>query len=145
MKIPLSYVWAILASLTWGMTYALDQKILTSISPLYLAIINAIVTLVIAVPLAIFVKNDLSIKEVIHGEQFWLIIVSSILVSLAGIFILYGIKNLGASAASIIEISYPVFVILFTALLWQERLKPSFFVGALLILCGVVIVIRGRA
>lgn len=143
MKNSFSFLWAILASMTWGLTYTLDDKILRSISPLNLAIVNAFVTLLLFVPIALF-QNPHALTEVVHAKQLWLVLLSSVLISFAGLFILYGIKELGASTASIIEISYPMFVILFSAILWRERLTIDFFAGALLVLCGSIIIIRGR-
>ncbi len=143
MKQSLSYFWAILASMTWGLTYALDEKVLRTSSPLHLAIVNACVTLLLFVPIAFF-QNGALIDELVHAKNFPLMLLSSALVSLAGLFILYGIKELGASTASIIEISYPFFVMFFTMLLWRERLTPGFFLGGALMLLGSIVVIRSR-
>ncbi len=139
-----SALWAVLASLTWGLSYALDEKVLKSISPFSLLVVNALITLLLIGPVLFLKSDEAGIANLVHSKSLGLIIFTSILAVLANLFIFLGIKHLGASSAAIIEISYPFFVVLFSALLWKERFSPSFFVGAALLFCGSWIISRGR-
>ena len=45
------FLYAIGAAVTWGMVYALDQKILIKLSPLAVLITTSVITILIGVPL----------------------------------------------------------------------------------------------
>ena len=138
----IGFVYAIGAAITWGLVYAIDQKILSSISPMTLLFINSVITAIIMLPF-IFFSNG-SIKDVfVSGKtSLLLIFISVILVTLANFLILSGVKNLGASTASIIEIAYPFFVVLFSFLLFRSTPNIYFFIGGAFLFVGSVIIIK---
>ncbi len=143
MKSLNSYLWAVLASFTWGLSYTLDEKVLGLISPLLLLVVNALVTLVIVVPVFIFSRQPFILSD-LSTRSIGLVLVTSLLAVLANFFIFLGIKNLGASSAAIIEISYPFFVILFSLILLRERPTPMFLVGSAFIFFGAFIISRSH-
>ena len=136
------FIFAISAAVTWGLVYAIDQKILTKVSPLSLLFINSAVTALITLPIVIFDAG--SVKSLLNSgrENLWLIFFSIVLAALASFFILSGIKALNASTASIIEIAYPFFVVLFSYLLFGQALTWQFFLGAGFLFVGSVIIIK---
>jgi len=136
------YIFAIGAAITWGLVYAIDQKILNGVSPMTLVFINAITTAVIVSPFIFF--NNGSIKEaLVSGKTNWgLVSISVVLATLANFLILSGIKNINAPAASIIEITYPFFVVLFSYILFRSTPNVSFFIGGSFILFGSIIIIK---
>lgn len=136
------FIYGIGAAITWGLVYAIDQKILSGVSPLTLLFINSVLTAIIMLPLVFFdsgsIKNFLS-----YDKTTWsLIIISVALATLANFLIFSSIKNLDASTASIIEISYPFFVILFSFVIFRSMPNIYFFVGGILIFIGSIIVIK---
>ena len=139
------YLFAIGAAVTWGLLYAIDQKILYTVDPLPLLFVNAVIGLVVMLP-SLFFSNG-SIKEVINSGKIniTLIVFTVLLGTLANYFIFSGIKSLNASAASIIEISYPFFVVLFSYLLFRSTPNISFFIGGALIFLGSFIIIKFAA
>src|SRR3989344_73581 len=120
------FIYAIGAAITWGLVYAIDQKILSGVAPMTLLFIDSIIAAIIMLPF-IFFSNG-SIKEVIvSGKSSWsLIIISVALATLANFLIFSGIKNLDASTASIIEITYPFFVVLFSYILFRST--PNIYI-----------------
>lgn len=138
----IGFVYAIGAAIAWGLVYAIDQKILSDISPMTLLFINSVITAIIMLPF-IFFSNG-SIKDVfVSGKtSLLLIFISVILVTLANFLILSGVKNLGASTASIIEIAYPFFVVLFSFLLFRSTPNIYFFIGGAFLFVGSVIIIK---
>ncbi len=136
------FIYAIGAAITWGLVYAIDQKILSSVPPLTLLFIDSTITAIIMLPF-IFFSNG-SIKDiVISGKANWaLIIISVVLATLANFLIFSGIKNLNASTASIIEIAYPFFVVLFSYVLFRSTPNIYFFIGGILVFIGSVIIIK---
>lgn len=138
----IGFIYAIAAAVTWGLVYAIDQKILTKVSPLSLLFIDALLAIVILFPVLIWDMGSVKILLASGRDNLWLIFLSLVLAILANFFIFSAIKNLDASTASIIEITYPIFVILFSFLLFKQTINLYFALGALLIFAGTVIVIK---
>ena len=136
------FIYAIGAALTWGLVYTIDQKILAGVSPMTLLFIDSVIATIIMLPFVFFSNG--SIKAVVTSGRMnlFLIILSVVLATLANFLIFSGIKNLGASTASIIEIAYPFFVVLFTYLFFRTTPNIYFFIGGSLIFIGSIIIIR---
>ena len=73
---------------------------------------------------------------------FWLnVIYMGILVTVAGfLFYFMGLKNLGASHAAVFISLVPVFGTLFSILFLNEPLYPTFLVGLILVVIGILII-----
>jgi len=136
------FIYAIGAAITWGLVYAIDQKILSGVAPMTLLFIDSIIAAIIVLPFMFFSSG--SIKDVIIAGRMnlSLIIITVALATLADFFIFSGIKNLNASTASIIEISYPFFVVLFSYIFFRSTPNIYFFIGGILILVGSIIIIK---
>ena len=135
------FIFAIGAAITWGLVYTIDQKILSHITPLTFLFIGSIITPILLLP---FILRNGTLKNALSAgmENSSLIIVSVVLALLADFFILSGIKNLNASTASIIEISYPFFVVFFSYVLFRSMPNVFFLIGGILIFLGSVIIIK---
>ena len=135
------FIFAIGAAMTWGLVYALDQKILSNMDPVAFLFIGSIVTPFLLLP---FMLRSGAWKTMISTgtENAPLIMLSIVLALFADFFILSGIKNLNASTASVIEIAYPFFVVLFSYILFRSVPNIYFFIGGLLVFTGSVIIIK---
>ncbi len=138
----IGFLYAIGAAITWGLVYAIDQKILSGVSPLTLLFIDSILAAIIMLPFVFFDHG--SIKNLLSSSKTtWsLIILSIALATLANFLIFSGIKNLDASTASIIEIAYPFFVVLFSYILFRSTPNIYFFIGGTLVFIGSIIIIK---
>jgi len=136
------FIYAIAAAVTWGLVYTIDQKILDKVSPLSLLFIDSVLIAIITLPILLF--DSQSIKDLLGSGKFnlGLIFISVVLATLANFFIFSGIKILGASTASIFEIAYPFFVILFSFLIFRTSLNLYFLLGAIFIFAGSLIIIK---
>ncbi len=141
MKI-VGFIYAIAAAVTWGLVYVIDQKILDKISPLALLFIGSLITMIVTLPILLFDFRPM--RELLGSgrSNLILIFVSVILAALANLFIFSGIKTLGAATASVFEIAYPFFVILFSVLIFKTSLNLYFLIGAILIFTGSLIIIK---
>ncbi len=130
------------AAIVWGLVYTIDQRILSAVSPFGLLFIDSVLTMLIMLPFVIF--DSQALKPLFHSSSktFILMISSVALAALAGFLIFSGIKRIGAAEASIIEISYPFFVILFTYLIFKSKLNIYFLLGGLLVFLGSAIIIK---
>ena len=134
-------LYAIGAAVTWGVVYTIDQRVLRGASPFALLFIDSILTALLLLPIVFFEKNSLT-SITSSSVRIWLLIVASlILAALANYFIFSAIKILGASTASIFEIAYPFFVILFTSVIFQKAPNVYSLLGAVLIFAGAAVII----
>jgi len=137
--------YAVFASLCWGMSYAACGPLLKrGVSPILffmgyclLGLIGTFLSLLISGKLSTLGK----LQEFDRNDLFWFLF--SVSVSALGAYLTYaaiGAKN--PSLVSLIEISYPIFVILFTWVFFREmQLNPMTIFGGLLILAGVGLVV----
>lgn len=136
------FIFALGAAVTWGIVYAIDEKILANVSPMTLLFVNSVIATIVILPFLFF--NDGSIKNVLAsgGKNLSLIIFSVILAALANFLIFSSIKSLNASVASMIEIAYPFFVVLFSYVFFRSVPNLYFFIGGALIFIGSIIIIK---
>lgn len=133
-------IFAFGAALTWGIVYAIDQKILTELSPLALLFVQSIVTVIVLAP---FVASESGLFESIRNitkPTFAFMGVSLLLTIVANMLILYSIQYLGAATASMLEITYPIFVVLVALVLFGTFPNPYVLFGGGVILLGAMIV-----
>jgi drug/metabolite transporter (DMT)-like permease len=136
------YVSAIGAALVWGIHYPLLDHALKRLS-LFTVLFLTVLPMLLAAP---FYYPQLAVDAGSIARMSWaerLPVLLIPLTSLAGavlLFLAIGGKN--ATLASIIEISYPVFVVFFAWLLFRQvHLNASVLVGAALVFAGVALII----
>jgi drug/metabolite transporter (DMT)-like permease len=134
-------LYAVGAAVTWGLVYTIDQRVLRGASPFALLFVDALLTAILLLPIIFFQKNALASLSGISGKLWLLIIISLALAALANFLIFSSIKILGASMASIFEIAYPFFVIIFSYFAFRVTPNLYFLLGAVLIFAGSAIII----
>ena len=137
----LGYVYAILTSILWGLIYTLYQKLLVNVNPLVIVFVSSLVPTIILLPLLLFNDNPLVKLYTLDKNTLYLLLLTSILAVLANVTLYLSIQSLNATIASIIEISYPLFIILFSYLLFKYSPNVYTLIGALFIFIGVTLVI----
>jgi drug/metabolite transporter (DMT)-like permease len=133
--------YAVGAAVTWGLVYTIDQRILSTLSPFALLFINSLLTSIGLLPVILIEKTGLTSLSLIQSRTWLFIAMSLILAALANFFIFSSIKLLGAATASIFEIAYPFFVILFACFAFGSKPSLTFLLGALLMFIGASIVL----
>ena len=141
MKLPW-YIAALGAAVIWGIHYPLVDNALRKLSMISVLVLTAIPLLLVA---PFFYKSLAADVEVLKdlGWAGSAPILALALTSLAGSVLLFmSIDSKNATLASVIEISYPLFVGLFAYVLFQHmHVNASVVVGGLLVFAGVVIII----
>lgn len=135
------FLYALGAAVVWGIVYCVDQRVLDVASPLPLLFIDAIITIIIILPFLFHERH--SIKNALSSGKFniELMILSVILATVANFLIFSAIKTVGASSASIIEIMYPFFVVLFSFIIFRNMPSVYFIIGALLVFAGSALIV----
>lgn len=136
------YLTAIGAALVWGIHYPLVDYALRKVSVVSVLLLTALPIMVVSVLFAQQVRLDFQAWRALGlGDQ--LTVVALSLSSLAGTVLLYlSIHGKNATLASLIEITYPVFVAIFAWVLFRQlHVNASVLMGALLVFAGVALII----
>jgi drug/metabolite transporter (DMT)-like permease len=141
------FFYALGAAILWGIQYAtLGQLTKTVPIPLLTLSYTAALTLVyVGVFAVVRINLGLGQLQTYCTYRNLLLFGLVVLVGCGSTLLIFAAIATGtATQASIIEITYPVFVALFAALLYGEAtLTPQLLSGGLLILAGVALVLRG--
>ncbi len=135
-------LFAISASLFWGIGYVLNEEIYKKISLYsYLAIASFVVFL-ISLLIAYFnnsIKSDFI--EIISSKRTLLYVLGGIVTLVIAEFSIgSAIVAKNAVLSSLIELSYPVFIALFSYLLFRNNITISTVVGGIIVIFGVFII-----
>lgn len=134
-------LYAIGASMFWGVTYVLMDRLMTNISPLQFLFLTSTLFLLIIAPF-ILLQSPTSREFFAYiRANGWMLLFAVVCTILANLLILQSIKLLGASTASALEIMYPFFVALFTAIFFGAHFTPVFFLGSFFIFTGSFLII----
>lgn len=140
-------IFALAAAILWGASYAASGLLLrSSITPLVFYFCFSWLGALIAT-ITFFLRGEKNnfisqLKELPPAHAGWFLF--SLITASIGAWMTYqavGAKN--ASLASMIEISYPLFVVIFTWLFFQEfQLNTMTCLGAFFVIFGVMLILR---
>ncbi|PWY56719.1 EamA family transporter [Legionella qingyii] len=136
------FTFAILAAILWGFNYALAEKILNSISPITLLALEMIIGAILFSGISFFttMKKDLQLLTTDSGLLL-LTITEIAIVLIASYFIATSINLKNATIAGIVELTYPLFTIIFTWFLFNQiHVNFSVIIGGLLIFIGALVI-----
>ena len=136
------FVLAIAASVLWGLTYCLDERVLVGMSVFKLYFLHCIVGAAVAATVLLAQGSAPASLFRIHTGEGGLALVGVTLVTAtsAAIAILSSIQLLGAAKSSVLEISYPLFVALFSCWLFGGQLQLPVMIGGGFIFVGAAII-----
>ncbi len=136
------FVLAVAGAILWGLHYPLVEKSLDTYSPLTLMFVISI-SFALVIPL---IHQTLLIEL----KQIWasdlktkLILVGVIITEFLAIYLVMKAIMIGnATYVSLVEITYPLFVLLFSAILFKENhFTPPVMIGAALVFIGIGIIV----
>jgi len=136
------YIAAIGAALFWGVHYPLVDHALRRVSLVSVLLLTALPIVLVALLSARDIVADFTALRALRWQD-QAAVLALALTSLGGTVLLYlSITGKNATLASLIEISYPVFVALFAYLLFRQiQFNASVLVGACFVFLGVGIII----
>ncbi len=134
------------AAALYGLSYVLIERLTTQVNLTTYYLASLPIWLCFALGHG-YMKNEnfsfVFLKE--NPSVIGLIIIASLAGSLAWLFTTYSLKNISANYAAFGEISYPLFTILFTYLIFGARhFELTTIIGGLLIMLGSSIMIHGQ-
>jgi drug/metabolite transporter (DMT)-like permease len=135
-------LYALTAALARGLQYVLLEKLLVKVPSLIFFAISSTVGVILRWILLLTSKTSLSFKTYFkdsHTLRLFILVI--ILFIIGNAVIVFAIKDKNATVASLIEISYPLFVVLFGYLLYRStHLNTGTIIGGLLVFAGIVMV-----
>ena len=141
MKVPW-YLTAVGAALMWGLHYPLIDNALKRVSVMSVLLLTAIPIILVAPWFHNTLLADYRTLSELRWSDRTPVLVLPLTSLSASVLLLVSIDSKNATLASLIEISYPMFVAMFAYLLFREvHLTPSVMAGSLLVFLGVGIII----
>lgn len=136
------YVIALGAALVWGVHYPLVGFALQRISLFSLILITVLPVILLVPFFAGQLHSDVHNFCALPASEQWMISLTG-LTSLAGTaFVFLAISNKTPTLASLIEITYPIFVALFSYLIFRQvQINLSIVLGGLLVISGASLII----
>ncbi|MCW8399548.1 DMT family transporter [Legionella sp. PATHC038] len=136
------FTFAIFAAILWGFNYALAEKILNSISPITLLALEMTIGAVLFTCISFFTTMKRDVELLTTDSGLLLLTVAEIaIVLVASYFIATSISLKNATIAGIVELSYPIFTVIFTWFLFnQVHVNLSVIIGGLLIFIGILVI-----
>jgi drug/metabolite transporter (DMT)-like permease len=141
MQIPW-YVTALGAALVWGIHYPLIDFAMRRLS-VYSVLLLSVIPVVLVMPL--FTRQlarDVGVFKELPAAEQWLISAIGLTSTLGAVLLYLSINSKNATLASLIEITYPAFVVVFAWLIFRQmHLNANVIIGGVLILLGSGLVI----
>ena len=140
------YGLAVLASVLWGLTYCLDERVLASLSVFRLYFLHCVCGAVIAGAILLFQGHSaVSLFRIdTAASSLPLVALTLITATAAALAILGSIQLLGANKSAVLEISYPLFVALFSTLLFRGQLQLPVVIGGVFIFIGAAVIVLAK-
>jgi drug/metabolite transporter (DMT)-like permease len=136
-------VYALLAAIIWGLSYALDERVFKyHLSPLTLLACISLGGGIIFSILAYFFKLKADVSLLFHDRKaLWILLAAVATANIGSFFITISIQAKNATLAALVELSYPLFTILFSLLIFKVNyFTPKVIIGGLLIMIGVTLI-----
>jgi len=130
------------ASMFWGITYVLHEEIYRKISIFTSLGLSSFFIFITSISIAYYtdsLKPDLA--AILESQKlFWYVIAGIITLLLAEFLIASSIVAKNATLAGLIEISYPIFIALFSYALFKNHVSLSTIFGAVIIFSGIFVI-----
>lgn len=136
-------IFALGASMVWGITYVLGEQIYKKISVItslsIATLLSSIVMLIVAYAAGLLRKD---ISTIFQSKGLLLLVISeAACLMIAELLIGFSITGKNATLAGLVEISYPIFIALFAYILFREnQINLATMIGGLIIFAGVFII-----
>jgi drug/metabolite transporter (DMT)-like permease len=145
-NLNLGFMLAVVASVLWGLTYCLDERVLSSLSVFKLYFLHCVCGALVAGSIMLLQGNSLASFFSFDTAKASLPLVGLTLATAtaAALSILGSIQLLGAGKSAVLEISYPLFVALFSVLLFKGQLEFPVVIGGIFIFIGSAIIVASK-
>jgi len=140
----LGVIVATVAAVGWGYVYATMQQVTERMSPVAALTAYYVYGGILLLPVFVLRWGEIQSGIVADPRTF---VLSASAVLVAEFAILWSVSLLGGADAGLIEVSYPLWTMLFLFLILGERPSMASMAGGTLIMAGIIVIARwgGRA
>ncbi|MCP3898690.1 MAG: DMT family transporter, partial [Desulfobacteraceae bacterium] len=138
-SVVVGYIFAIGATAIWSGNFIVARGLNDSIPPVSLAFFRWLVAVIVFTPFAI--KSLLKELPIIKKHILYFSITSFLGITTFNTLIYFAGHTTTALNLSLIAITFPIFIILFSRILYNELLNCKKGVGIVLVLTGVIVLI----
>ncbi len=135
-------VYALFGSLFWGLSYITSEQMYKKMSVFttlgLTAIFVGIISLLIAITIGAFKPDLLELSS--SKTLMWYFLAGTTFLLIAELFIGFSIAEKNATLAGLVEISYPIFIAIFSYILYKQSISPSTIMGGAIIFIGIFII-----
>ena len=141
MSIPW-YLAAIGAAIIWGIHYPLIDFAMKRLS-VYSVLLISVLPVLFLMPMFLRdVARDVEVFKLLPTNEQWLVAAIGLTSTLGAVLLYLSVNSKNATLASLIEITYPVFVVLFAYIFFRQvHVNTSVILGGLMILIGAGLII----
>jgi len=141
MSIPW-YLAAIGAAIIWGIHYPLIDFAMKRLS-VYSVLLISVLPVLFLMPMFLRdLARDIEVFKLLPTNEQWLVAAIGLTSTLGAVLLYLSVNSKNATLASLIEITYPVFVVLFAYLFFRQvHVNTSVILGGLMILIGAGLII----
>lgn len=134
---------SISAAASWGLEYVLSEKLMKHLPTTMVLAFTYFAGAIVFTVYSLVTDKDLFFRVPTMGKDVLLLLAGvSILWMVANYLIFASIKASNATLAGMVEVTYPVFALLFAWLLYKEvQLSPLALGGAALIFTGIGLIL----
>lgn len=136
------FVYSLIVAIARGIQYAILEKLLVQMPIAVMCFFSTLFNLFFRTCVMYFGKYNFNIKKYLHDKNTLLFfVVVTVLFLCANALILFAIKSKNATVASLIEITYPIFVIIFSFIFFRSvHINRQTAIGGTLILWWIALV-----
>lgn len=135
-------LFAVSASLFWGLTYVFNEQVYAKISIFtslsITSFVIAIITFFISLSLGTLRLDLVALTS--SKTLFFYFIGGIVALLIAEIFIGFSIIAKSATLAGLVEISYPIFIALFSYILFKNNVTTPTIIGGIIIFLGIFVI-----
>lgn len=142
-----SYLWfycAFIAAILWGFSYALSEKVMKeALHPLFIMVVTGFFFFIISVVVAYFTDHLKDGFQAMEADKNMLLnlLILSVSYVIGAFLIYYAISLKNSTTVNLIEISYPVFTLIFAYILMKEvQINIATLIGGTFIFVGIGII-----
>lgn len=136
------FIYALIASISRGLQYTFVELLLARVHIMAIFLISSIVNVIFFGLITYFGHFDLNLKAIQHDRQTlgWMALVV-ITYLIASTIIVFAIKSKNATTTGLIEISYPIFIIIFSSIFLKNyHVSRATIAGGILIFGWISII-----
>ncbi len=135
-------LFALGASLFWGMSYVLSEEIYKKISVFTSLSIMSLAVFFLTLFVSYYTGHWSADLATISSSKrlMWYVVGGIVALFVAELFIGLSITSKNATLAGLIEISYPIFIALFSYILFRNKVTAPTIIGAIIIFTGVFVI-----